>query len=514
VRFARPVVAVRELNGAEESISAHGTGGALPTPLPPLALGDGAVVLGFAPFRPRTIAVTLAAPPATVAVRSERPLALPYNRDGISRDTAPRDGDFDGEGRSIAGEVLPASFVSGGVSFRTGPQDPGKANVVASRGQKLALPAGPLDALYIAAAAVGGDREATFLVDSSPVTVTIHDWAEPVGQWDSRLVGGDFHEDPATIAPGYVKTQPLAWVGTHRHDALGENEAYVFTNVYRYRLALPPGARTVTLPTDERVIVVAATAVAGEGQPPAAAQPFVDEGAATVVHLQAPHRVFVAAVPVALTSPSPGATIRYTLDGSDPVESSPQYSRPVLVDHTATVKARAFAPGMDSRFVAAAAFTRTALRPAALPNAGGLQPGVTCRLFEGEFRKLPDFARLRPKATLALATVDLPADHPAEKFGLECTGYLSVPADGVYTLGLRSDDGSRLHVDGALVIDNDGVHDKQERKGEIALAAGLHEITVGYIQWSYGAVLELWLGADSRPYAEVPAGMLFTRAAR
>ncbi len=513
VRFAWPAVAVRELNGAEEAISAHGTGGALPSPLPPLALSDGAVVLGFAPFRPRTIAVTLAAPPVSIGRLTAHVMPLPFNRDGISRDAAPRDGDFDGRGHSIAGDLLPATIVSGGIAFTTGPQADRRYNVVACRGQKLKLPIGGADALYLAAASVGGDRLATFLVDGKPATMTIHDWAEPVGQWDSRLVGGDFHEDPATIAPGYAKTQPLAWVGTHRHDALGENEAYVFTNVYRYRLPLPPGARTVTLPSDERVIVVAATAVGGEGQPAVAAQPFADAGSATVVHLSAPHRQFVGSVPVTLTSPSPGATIRYTLDGSDPAESSPRYEAPVAVDRTATVKARAFAPGMDNRFIAAAAFTKTTLRPAVPRETGGLQPGVTCRLYEGEFRKVPDFTKLEPKATLALATVRVPEEHPAEKFGLECTGYLRVPADGVYTLGLRSDDGSLLHVDGALVIDNDGLHDKQEKRGETALAAGLHEITVGYIQWSYGAVLELWLGSERTRFAEVTPDQLFTRGA-
>ncbi len=514
LRFARAVTAVREVNGAEEPIAEHGTGGALLSPLPELDLVDGAVVLGFAPFRPRTIAVTLAAAPATVPTWSERPLALPYDRDGISRDAAPRDGDLDGAGHSIAGDLLPATFASGGVTFRTGPQEAGKANVVVCRGQKLDLPAGVFDAVYLAAATAGGDRPATFLVDARPVTMTIHDWAEPVGQWDSRLVAGDLHQDPAGIAPSYAKTQPLAWVGTHRHDALGQNEAYVFTHVYRYRLALPPGARTVTLPNDGHVLVLAATAVGGQGPLPAATGPFIDPGHATLVHLVAPHRLFVSTLPLTLTSPSPGATIRYTLDGSDPTSSSPRYEAPLLLDRTVAVKARAFAPGMDDRFVAAATYTRTTLRPAVTPPVGAVVPGVTCRLFPGEFRKVPDFAKLSPVATLTLADVGVPEKRPAEKFALLCTGYLSVPEDGVYTLGVRSDDGSVLWVDGERLIDNDGLHDKQEKRGETALAAGLHAIRLGYIQWSYGAVLELWMGSDTRPWARVPAAMLITGAAR
>ena len=107
-----------------------------------------------------------------------------------------------------------------------------------------------------------------------------------------------------------------------------------------------------------------------------------------------------------------------------------------------------------------------------------------------------------------MPAVGLPEQRPDEKFGMVCRGYLRVPADGVYTLGLRSDDGSRLLVGGTRVIDNDETHDKQERRSELALAAGEHAIQVEYFQWTHGATLELWLGSDSRPYAQVPAELL------
>jgi hexosaminidase len=107
-----------------------------------------------------------------------------------------------------------------------------------------------------------------------------------------------------------------------------------------------------------------------------------------------------------------------------------------------------------------------------------------------------------------MPAVGLPAGRPDEKFGMVCRGFLTIPADGVYTLGLRSDDGSRLFVGGALAIDNDGTHDKQERRAELALAAGRHAIRVEYFQWSYGATLELWLGGPQRAYAQVPPELL------
>jgi alpha-mannosidase len=509
VRLAVPVIAVRELNGAEEPLTEHGTGGALPAPLPPLALQDGAIVVGLAPFRPRTLALTISPAAVTVAAQASHALALPYDRDGISDDAAPRDGNFDGAGRTVAGDVLPETFVSGGVTFRTGPRGAGAANVVACRGQRLVLPDGALDAVYLAAAAVGGDRPATFVIDGSPVTLTVHDWAEPVGQWNSRVVAGELEHDPATIAPAYEKVQPLAWVGTHRHSALGENEPYVFTHVYRYRLGLPPGARTVTLPDDPGVIVLAATAVTGE-HTLATRRPPATRERRSVVHLDAAHRVFTTTVPVTLTSPNPGAVIRYTLDGSEPTEASLRYDGPVVLTDSAALKTRAFASGLDSSFVAGAMFTRTVLRAPDVPvtPAGAHASGLECGLYEGPWRTLPDFSALTPVRTLTMPTVGLPADRPAERFGMVCRGLLTIPADGVYTLGLRSDDGSRLFVGGTRVIDNDGTHDKQERRAELALAAGAHAIRVEYFQWSHGATLELWLGGDRRPYSQVTGDML------
>jgi hypothetical protein len=41
-------------------------------------------------------------------------------------------------------------------------------------------------------------------------------------------------------------------------------------------------------------------------------------------------------------------------------------------------------------------------------------------------------------------------------FNTSMTGYLEVPADGIYTFALLSDDGSTLTLDGELLGDNDG----------------------------------------------------------
>jgi OmpA-OmpF porin, OOP family len=49
---------------------------------------------------------------------------------------------------------------------------------------------------------------------------------------------------------------------------------------------------------------------------------------------------------VALRSDTPGATIHYTTDGSEPTSASPVYGGPIPVDGTTTIRAVASAPGM------------------------------------------------------------------------------------------------------------------------------------------------------------------------
>ena len=69
--------------------------------------------------------------------------------------------------------------------------------------------------------------------------------------------------------------------------------------------------------------------------------------------------VFSPSVSVALTSNTAGAEIRYTLNGSDPTESSPRYDQPFTLTKSVTVKARAFKSGLKTSAVSVARFTLT-----------------------------------------------------------------------------------------------------------------------------------------------------------
>lgn len=85
------------------------------------------------------------------------------------------------------------------------------------------------------------------------------------------------------------------------------------------------------------------------------------------------------------------------------------------------------------------------------------------------------------------------------------TGALKAPQDGDYTFFLTSDDGSRLYINGNLVVDNWGDHSTQTRSGSFRFIAGQsYNIEVQYYQNSGGSAVHLaWRTPGSSPYSAV-----------
>jgi hypothetical protein len=124
----------------------------------------------------------------------------------------------------------------------------------------------------------------------------------------------------------------------------------------------------------------------------------------------------------------------------------------------------------------------------------GLTPGIAFKYFEGEWDSLPDFGTLAPLKQGRLGSFETPRMHP-ENYGFMYEGFVNVPARGVYTFFTDSDDGSRLFVDGTVVVDNDGLHGMAEKHGVVALEPGLHSLRVMYFNKTGGAGLEVsWCG--------------------
>ena len=263
----------------------------------------------------------------------------------------------------------------------------------------------------------------------------------------------------------------------------------------------------MTLPNDPSVFLLAATAVRDPGGVVRPATPLVEVSGRTLVRVLAPQTRFLDPVTVRMSTPNEGAVIRYTLDGRDPSAASAIYRGPFTVDRSTTVKARAFRPGLDDRHVTAVEFTKLEPRPPV--TAPGAVPGLVCRYFEGRWSRVPDFGSVDPVRTAVVPSVAIPEFARPEDFALELTGYLQVPADGLYTLHLFSDDGSVLWLGEDRLIDNDGLHGNGEIAVATALRKGFHPIRIGFFQAPGDANLELWIEGSEVGRGPVPATMLF-----
>jgi hexosaminidase len=206
------------------------------------------------------------------------------------------------------------------------------------------------------------------------------------------------------------------------------------------------------------------------------------------------------------------AEIRYTTDGSDPTYESALYSGPVQlpVDEAGVVvSARAFLPNGRASTPRAARFAKTSLRPPVQLDSGNLSAGLRYSYFEADVRSVEGLAGHAPVHEGIARSISLEYAERDEYYGLMFSGYIRVPTDAIYTFTLTSDDGSRLLIGDATVIDHDGPHAASERSGMIALQAGYHPLSVQYFQAGGGRTLSLAVGTAEDDEALGLSGRLF-----
>jgi alpha-mannosidase len=295
VKFAGPIASAREVNGQE-----------LPVAGDP-AVTNGALSVNFTAYQPRTFALKLGAAPANAAAVKSQPATLTYDRAVASNDDTKSVGGFDVKGNAMPAEMLPAELWFNAVQFKLAPAGTGKPNAVTANGQTIPLPAGHFNRVYLLAAAADADQKATFKAGDQAVDLTVQNWGGFIGQWDTRVwnaperdwassanhavwpmppppagaggAGGRgglrYPEDFVGITPGYVKPADLAWYSSHHHTADGLNEPYQYSYLFAYGIDLQPGTRTLTLPNNDKIRVLAVS-VADEGPMAKPAQALYD----------------------------------------------------------------------------------------------------------------------------------------------------------------------------------------------------------------------------------------------
>lgn len=344
--FHAPIESVKEVNGQEFPITATG----------PMKLVDGDLVFDMTKYRPRAFEIRLARPTTPMRAPVSHPLDLPWNADVVSSWPKPTEGNFDGKGDSIPGEMLPKSIDSAGVKFRFANTADGASNAVACKGQTIALPSGKGRTLLILAADGGKGKTAAFRAGDHTVDLSIRSWTAKAGEWDTRLWGGkvpelayDWHNPIVGLVPGHISHVPIAWYSNHYRTAKGENAIYDFCSLYRYQIRIPDGANSVTLPDAPSIKIMAATVASNLNDEATPVQPLYDvirgRSNETGPTMSPSGGTYNDAARVTINPPlywSPSTSIHYTLDGSTPTLQSPTASGSIVLDRSCTVKAAQF----------------------------------------------------------------------------------------------------------------------------------------------------------------------------
>ncbi len=120
------------------------------------------------------------------------------------------------------------------------------------------------------------------------------------------------------------------------------------------------------------------------------------------------------------------------------------------------------------------------------------------RFYRDTWQRLPDFEQLKAEtsARAEYPYFDIRVATRPEYFGLVFTAVLKVPADGSYSFTLDSDDGSRLLLDGKVLLEHDGIHGQGDAKtAKVELKQGRVPIRLEYFQAQAGQGLSVsWTG--------------------
>lgn len=208
--------------------------------------------------------------------------------------------------------------------------------------------------------------------------------------------------------------------------------------------------------------------------------------------------VFTDTTSVAVKCALPNIQVRYTTDGSMPTVVSPPLSSPLHLSASTKFIFRGFRPdGTAGECFKSEYRKEDFAAPVAdfTPTADGMlvkhydYKGVynqkQCdRIEDGHFSR-----------QYVLDSLNLSKEIKGF-MGLVAVGYINIPSDGIYTFALKSNDGSTMSIDDAMLIDNDNTHGDKQMVAQKALAKGWHKIEVRFFDLDNGGMLRLTINGE------------------
>lgn len=198
--------------------------------------------------------------------------------------------------------------------------------------------------------------------------------------------------------------------------------------------------------------------------------------------------------------PTPGLTIRYTIDGTMPNEKSPACSN-YRAAISLTLRAAYFSA--DGKYSAPVSVDCASYQDENLPD---LEPGVFATTAEGT-REAPLVISTVPGAILKKAPdFDSDAFKGKGPFAVQFDAYIKIPKDGAYTFSIPGAGQKTLRIAGARVIGNEGL---SPESGSVQLKAGTYPIQVLFVETGDTAAPVVSIEGPELAKQKIPTSMLF-----
>ena len=144
----------------------------------------------------------------------------------------------------------------------------------------------------------------------------------------------------------------------------------------------------------------------------------------------------------------------------------------------------------------------------AVKDAVPVGEGLRYSYREGEYMSVDGFLSAAEKRSGITPVITAALKEQDDHFGIIFKGLMKVERDGLYRLSLRSDDGSRLVLDGRNVLDLDRDGGGYEEVW-LMLEAGYHRLEIGFWDNFAEEYIEVGLKGPGISVYNLPASMLY-----
>jgi alpha-mannosidase len=260
VSFPGKIADAYEVNGQEKKV---GT----------VDFSNGILNFDIGKFAIRSFAVKLEKTNQPLSKPGQYSVPIVYDEDGFSFDTKRNDGNIINN-LNIPAELIPSEVISEDIIFKLGNMVDGQMNMLGAKGQKIKLPVGDFNKLYILAAATE-DTRGEVKIGNKIINMAFQSWTGYVGQHYGRELYFN-NMKVASVKNAFSKQDNIAWFASHRHTPEA-NDSYQYSYLYKYEINIPRGAKSITLPKNIKIKLFAMTVTNDKKDEIVALQPLYDD---------------------------------------------------------------------------------------------------------------------------------------------------------------------------------------------------------------------------------------------